>query len=282
MHPRCESFTAARAECPLSRLACLLIQLHAQLGGALEDVKELPEGQIQKRRNYGDGMQDGEKLVGRAAQPLRRHRERQAGNGYRKQEDDREKVHGEGLHRLRALLAHPPPQRQANAGQHQKRRNVQAVKDHAGDPRAQREGHDGKAENISDIRHRVFGQRPEMNPSEDERKGDGRGQQTSPEQTLVHPPAQNGPVANKRLRGNVRDRDGAQATQASENSLPVEELPASLPVRLRRRLLQPHVVVIGDSPGGKDRCERVDHQRRIEVLQVARADENRGDEQAGP
>ena len=37
----------------------------------------------------------------------------------------------------------------------------------------------------------------------------------------------------------------------------------------RRRLVQPDRVVIHDAPGGEDDRERVDHQRRIEVLQVA-------------
>ena len=46
----------------------------------------------------------------------------------------------------------------------------------------------------------------------------------------------------------------------------------------RRRPLQPHGVAVGDAEGGEERGERVADERGVEVLQVARADDDGGRE----
>ena len=48
----------------------------------------------------------------------------------------------------------------------------------------------GKPEQVGHVGQLIVGQRAEMNPAEDQRKGDGHGQQAAPEEALMHPPAQ--------------------------------------------------------------------------------------------
>ena len=76
-------------------------------------------------------------------------------------------------------------------------------------------------------------------------------------------------------RDSVATRNRLRKTPRS----PVQ-LPAAIPIDSRGRLLQPDVVVIDHAPGREDHGESVDHQRRIEILQVPGAHHNRRDQQA--
>ena len=96
-----------------------LVELHAELGGPLEDVEELPERKIEQRGDHRDGVQDRQKAVEVAAQPFLRNRERQPGHRNREQQDDRQEIQRELLHGLRAPVAQAPPQRKRDAGEHQ-------------------------------------------------------------------------------------------------------------------------------------------------------------------
>ena len=77
-------------------------------------------------------------------------------------------------------------------------------------------------------------------------------------------------VANVASTGRRALRSGP--SRADQLERPLEEPP-------RRRLVQPDRVVVDDAPGREDHREGVDHQRRIEVLQVPRADDDRRDQQ---
>ena len=59
-----EAFAAPRHIAPRIALPGFLIELHAQLRGPLEDVKELAERQKEQRGDDGDGVQDREEAVG--------------------------------------------------------------------------------------------------------------------------------------------------------------------------------------------------------------------------
>ena len=50
------------------------------------------------------------------------------------------------------------------------------------------------------------------------------------------------------------------------------------PIHSRGRLIEPHAVVVDDTPGRKDRRERIDDQSWIKVLEVARADNDGGNQ----
>ncbi len=121
-----------------------------------------------------------------------------------------------------------------------------------------------------------------MDPAEDQRKGDQHRQHAAPEEELVHPPAQDRALADEGLGREVGPGQRQQAAEAAQDAEPADELPAAAPVDLRRRLLQPDPVVVDHAPGGEDRGEGVDHQGRIEILQVARADHDGGHQGAGP
>ena len=119
-----------RAQCaPGSSSAGLLVELDAELRGPLEDVEELAERQEEQRGDHRDGVQNRQEAVRRTAQPFLRNRQRQAGHRNREQHDDRQEIHAELLQRAGALVRHAAPQRERDAGQHQHRRDVQAVKE---------------------------------------------------------------------------------------------------------------------------------------------------------
>src|SRR5665213_3554806 len=63
MHQRGEAQTAARAQGGLPRVSRFVIQLHAQLGGALKNMKELSERKKQQRADYRDGVQNRDEAV---------------------------------------------------------------------------------------------------------------------------------------------------------------------------------------------------------------------------
>ena len=72
-------------------------------------------------------------------------------------------------------------------------------------------------------------------------------------------------------------RDVRSRTTARE-----ERLPAAPPVHSRRRPIDPHRVAIGDAEHGEERGEGVADERRVEVREVARADDDGGGEQQRP
>jgi hypothetical protein len=51
-----------------------------------------------------------------------------------------------------------------------------------------------------------------------------------------------------------------------------KDLPTTPPVHSRRRTLEPHGVAVGNAKGREKRRERVTDQRRIEVIEIAGAE----------
>ena len=107
----------------------LLVEFDAELGRPLEDVEELAERQEQQRGDHRDRVQNRQEAVRRTAQPFLRYGQRQAGDGNREEQDDRQEVHAELLQRAGALVRHPAPERERDARQHQQCRDVQAMKE---------------------------------------------------------------------------------------------------------------------------------------------------------
>src|SRR5262249_9693567 len=158
-----------------------LVQLHAELGGALEDVEELAEGQVQQRPDHRDRVQDREESIIASPQPQRRRGEREPGDRNREQQDQGKKIRRQLLQRKRAEIARPPPERQRDSTHNERRREIEPVKE---DPRnhgsnAERSG--GEPEEIRDVSQLVVRSGSEMNPAEYQRKGDGYGAYAPPE-----------------------------------------------------------------------------------------------------
>src|SRR6185369_2829288 len=132
VHPRGEPLAAPGALRAFALLPNLMVELHAELGRALENVKELSEREKEERGDYGDGVQDRKKTVEAAAQPERRGGEREAGDRDGEEQDKRKEVAAEILHRADAAIAHPPPERKRNPAEHHHRRDVQPVEQQPG------------------------------------------------------------------------------------------------------------------------------------------------------
>src|SRR5215470_11153704 len=118
----------------------------------------------------------------------------------------------------------------------------------------------GKAEHVRHVDARILERAREVDPSEDQWKGDRRGEQASPEDELVHGPAQCRPATDKDLGEELGNGIGEKTAKTSENTSPAHDLESPLPVEARRRFLEPDPVVIGHAPGGEDAGEGVDDE----------------------
>src|SRR2546422_2218799 len=104
-----------------------------------------------------------------------------------------------------------------------------------------------------------------MNPAEDEREGDGKGEHPAPGEAQVHDPAQVAAPTDEPLGREVVEQQPSEIhTVTDETALP-EQTPASLPVPLGRWALQPDRVAVGNRRGGKDQGERIREQGQIKV-----------------
>ena len=180
------------------------------------------------------------------------------------------------------MIGHAPPQRERDSGEHQERRDIESVKQQKGGDGVEAEAAGGKSKEVSDVGQLVARQSAEMDPAEDQGEGDGDRQHAAPEEALVHPPSQTGAVRDEALRSQVSEGESGDTGGAAQQSATAEELPTAIPVDAGGRLLQPDIVMVDDAPGGEDHGEGVDDQGGIEVLQIARADRDGGDEEGGP
>src|SRR5512141_890832 len=124
-------------------------------------------------------------------------------------------------------------------------------------------------EEVGHVRHLIVGSTAEMNPSEYQREGDHHCQYTSPEDQLMHCPTQPGAFCDERLSQKMSSCQHAHVTETSNYSSFPEQFPAARPVDIGGRFPNPDRVVVNDAPGRKNDGERIDHQCRVEVLQIA-------------
>src|SRR6185437_4212079 len=122
------------------------------------------------------------------------------------------------------------------------------MKNHPGQNRSNFERHYRKAENITDISHLIVGGRLEIYPAEHQRECDCGGEQATPKKKLMHPPAQARTPINESLPGDISTAQRERADRAAQDSIFAKHFPTSAPEQLRRRFLQPDVIVISDAP----------------------------------
>src|SRR6516164_10505352 len=72
------------------------------------------------------------------------------------------------------------------------------------------------------------------------------------------------------------------STKATKHTTLFEKLPAALPVDACRRLPNPDRIVIDDAPCREDDGEGIDNQRGVEILKIARPEDNSRNQNARP
>ena len=77
----------------------------------------------------------------------------------------------------------------------------------------------GIPEQVSHIGHLIIRSAGEVNPTEYQRKGNHRSQDASPEQQLMHRPAQSGAARDERLSEDMSSRQPQNVNDAANNSL---------------------------------------------------------------
>ncbi len=84
------------------------------------------------------------------------------------------------------------------------------------------------------------------------------------------------------VRRKLHERPPPETQRVAAEGSPWEEgFPSTTPVHARRRPMQPHGVAVADSEHGKERCEGVADECRIELLQIARSNDDGGGERRG-
>src|SRR5581483_8187182 len=167
--------------------------------------KELAEGKPQQREDDGDRVQDGEKIVAVAFHPRVARGQEQAGDADREEQNQRQEILDEELHRGGAFFAHAPADGQHDAGNHQKRRPHQAVKNYEAGGRFGVEDKSRKAEKKDAVFIRRGGKRLEMNPAENQREGDRGREDAAPHDQPVGEPALAASSKNKPVHGDVAE-----------------------------------------------------------------------------
>src|SRR5262245_12501731 len=90
----------------------------------------------------------------------------------------------------------------------------------------------------------------------------------------MHPPALTRPLRNKCLQSEMGDGVLSHHAGALE-TFSAQQIPGAPPVQSGWRFFKPHCVVISDTPNHENSSECIDHERRIEILQISRADDDR-------
>src|SRR6185312_2023638 len=220
----------------LAARAGVLVEADAELRRTLEDVEELAERQPQEREDHRRGVQDGEERVGVAAHPGVADREEQAGHADGQEQDERQDVLGELLHGGGAVIDHAAAEREHHAGDDEERCPHEAVKDHEGHQRSDGERLRRHAEEERAVGVEVAGHALEVNPTPDEREGDGGGEQAAPHDAPVRQAAQTPATEDEAVAGELddgaaRELDHIRQREARRGERP----PAAAPVHPRRR-----------------------------------------------
>src|SRR6185312_6148756 len=127
VHLRSKLLAAAQAVRLRSSFAKVLIELHADLSGTLENMKELSKRQIEKGKYHRYRMQHRQKTVVQSMQQVSGCRQEESRNGNGKQQQQGHHVLRELLHRNRPAIARPAEQREGYACQHHDGGDVQNI-----------------------------------------------------------------------------------------------------------------------------------------------------------
>src|SRR5262245_8135088 len=250
--------------------AGVAVELDGELGGALEDMEELPERQPQQREDDRDGVSDGEELIGVALHPRVADRQQEPGGADREQQEQRQEVLLEILERRRPPVAQPPAQGEDHARDHEQRGPHEPVEEQVPDQRCVGERDGGDAEDEDLIARKVARHRPEIEPAEHEGERDGGGEQAAPHDQLVRQPTRPAAPPDEPVRQEHADEPTDEAPEALRQASSLQErLPPAPPVEPGGRALQPHRVSIAEAERGEQTREGVADEGGIDVPQVA-------------
>jgi hypothetical protein len=118
-----------------------------------------------------------------------------------------------------------------------------------------------------------------MNPSEGQWDGDSERDHAAPRHQEVAPEPARPATRDEALEWEVSDEMLHQFPKVGKGLAAKKELKRASKESPSRRALKPHDVSINDREGRKECAEKVGHQRRVEILQMARAHENSDNEQ---
>ena len=190
VHLAGEVFAAGAAVGARALLTGFFVEAHHQRAGALEDVEELAERNVEQQRDDADHVDHGPQPVAAAGEEFVAHGQREAGDGDGEDEDQREDVLDKGLRCALTGVGDAPPGREHQADEHDDGGEVQQVEHHERLRAVDAKLVHGEAEGFHLIDFRVVGEGFEMHPAEHERERDGEREGGAAGQAHVHDPAQ--------------------------------------------------------------------------------------------
>ena len=220
-------------------------------------------------------MKDREEIVRVPFHPGIAGREHQAGPADGEEQHERQDVLAELLQRDGGVINHAAPEREHHAGDDEERRPHEPVKDHEGRRRLDREVANGKSEDERAVRLEMPRHGLEVNPAPHERKRDQRRDDAAPHDQPMRQPSETAAPEDENIRGKHQHEsaEGLEQVGPDESRAEKHRPPAS-PVQPRGRTLQPHCIAVRDAEGREQRGECVADERRVEVIQVPRTDDD--------
>ena len=180
-----------------------LVEGYAQLGGPLDDVKELAERQAQEHQDDGEFMQIGQGSKVAALQGLFGYGEQDPRDRHRNQNQERQDIQIEALGCRVSFILAPADEGQHAARDDHHRRKVKDVEGQEAREAVHRKAPRAESEQPGLVTVLIEAFRGEPDPAEDQRKGHGKGQQTAPRDQGVSAPSLDGALPNKTLEENL-------------------------------------------------------------------------------
>ena len=149
------------------------------------------------------------------------------------------------------------------------------MEDDEAEHRFDRECVDREAKHVRSIEVKATRHRLEMNPTPHQRKRDRRRQDAAPHDQPVCGAAETASAEDETIcsEGEEESSNGFKEVHADE-PWRQKHRPAAPPIHPRRRTPEPHRVPVGNAEGREESRERVADQCRIEMIQVARAEDD--------
>ena len=240
-----------------------------ELGGPLDDVEEFPERNPDQEQDDRDRVGHRHERIVLAVHEVVVPRQPEPGDGNRQQQDQREPVAFERLERDLAEVGQPAPHEDQHPGDHHPRAPIEDVEGVVGDEAVERKLHDLEPEDEHFVGVDAALFQPEVNPPEGQRDRDGKRDHAAPRHEEVAPEPAPPAMRDEALEWEVRDEMLHQLPAVGEGLAAEKQLKRAFEKAPSRRPLKPHDIAIDNRKCREQRADKIRHQRRIEVLQIA-------------
>ncbi len=253
----------------------LLVIGDSKVSRTLEDVEQLPEGQVHQPEDHGQRVDRVQRRIEAALKPHARHREEQPAHGHGEQTSEREEITGP-FRRQRARIAEPTSQEDEHSREHQDCSDIEGMEDEPADNTLSVEANRADPRHVHLVTVGLLFDALEVQQTK--RKWDGHepGKDAPPENKLMSEPSRSRSATNEPLCQQLSCDQRWQRHNVVGLALP-ECLPAAAVEHRRRWPSQPDGVAVGHAEHSEDDAEEIPDQRRVEPDQTIASNERHRD-----